>query len=344
MRKGIKLLAAIVAAATASTMSLSAFAATYTTTTVYVGDKVTVTTEVTGAKGEEEVAYLVHKADAVVDALDSTTIYYIDQKTASAEGTAEFSFTADKSIAEGVGSVVKAGTTSQAYGTEVTPEEEKDGVVKVAEYTVTYSVSGGNGTVYAVSELTDGQDLPEAAAGSVKGGESVSFLVVPAMGYQLSKVTVDGVENASPTTSAGGIFTATITKDCAVTFEFAAAAGEATATTNDGTTVEYRDVSSRNTITAFAKATGAVKEAGILFSMDQEALAGVTDIDSLPEDVKKFSALAIGSDGSFAIRLVEDMASGEVPDGYEAFITAATGYARAYVVESDGSVTFGDVK
>lgn len=338
MRKGMKVFAAVIAAATASTMSLSAFAASITTTTSYSGDDVTVTTAVTGAAASEEVAYLVYKSN--MEPTADGAILYIDQKTASEAGAASFSFTAAKdTVINSVGSTVKVGTSSIANNAELTDAT----TLKVSNFTITYS-SNGNGKAYAiVGNATD-------ETGTVTTSGEVTFAVTADPGYKLSAITKKGVAIDSYTMT-DNLVTLTVAADDVIVFNFAEKteseeAVSATTSANGGA-VSYA-AGADNSAFARGKAAGPIKEAGMFISASQEALAAQKDsgrdgIVTGTAKIGKFIALALGSDGSFAIELKEDMATGTKPEGYEAFITADTMYALTYVVKADGSVAFGDV-
>ena len=335
----MKVFAAVIAAATASTMSLSAFAASITTTTSYSGDDVTVTTAVTGAAASEEVAYLVYKSN--MEPTADGAILYIDQKTASAEGAASFSFTAAKdTVINSVGSTVKVGTSSIANNAELTDAT----TLKVNNFTITYS-SNGNGKAYAiVGSATD-------ETGTVTTSGEVTFAVTADPGYKLAGVTKNGTA-VDGLTLTDNLVTLTVAADDVIVFTFAEKveseeAVSATTSANGGA-VAYTGASADNSAFARGKAAGPIKEAGMFISASQEALAAqkASNSDSIvtgTAKIGKFIALALGSDGSFAIELKEDMATGTKPEGYEAFITSGTMYALTYVVKADGSVSFGNV-
>lgn len=337
MRKGMKVFAAVIAAATASTMSLSAFAApSITTTTSYSGDDVTVTTAVTGAAASEEVAYLVYKSN--MEPTADGAILYIDQKTASEAGAASFSFTAAKdTVINSVGSTVKVGTSSIANNAELTDAT----TLKVSNFTITYS-SNGNGKAYAiVGSATD-------ETGTVTTSGEVTFAVTADPGYKLAAITKNGDAIASYTMT-DNLVTLTVAADDVIAFTFAEKSGEAVSATTsaNGGAVSYAE-NANNSAFARGKAAGSIKEAGMFISASQEALAAQKDSNSDSivtgtAKIGKFIALALGSDGSFAIELKEDMTSESKPTDYAAFITSATMYALTYVVKADGSVSFGDV-
>ena len=335
MRKGMKVFAAVIAAATASTMSLSAFAAPGIVMgeTQYNGDNVTVTTHVTEAAPGEQVAYLVYKTGT--QPTDDGSIIYINQVQANASGEADFSFTAARSLVmEGAGSTIKVGTTSTANNDDLTE------TLQVSNFAVIYSTDG-NGKV---SVLPTGGETQ--ASGSTSTTGEVSFALAPNPGYKFSKVMVNGTEKLPVLTENGNVATLTISSDAAVQFEFAPKTGEAVqATSSYGGSVTYA-AAGNNSACAYGKATGVIKEAGMFICADKATL----DNQKLRKDanfvesghrIGKFIALAVGSDGSFAIDLKEDLTKSK--PAYEPFITSETMYAVTYVVDSEDNVSYGEV-
>ena len=343
MRKGTKVLAAFIAAATASAMSLTAFAApTITGNTTYTGtDEITVTTNVTGAVANEEVAYLVYKSDKA--ATDDGAILFIDQKTADSNGSATFTFTGSKAdIVNAVGSTVKVGTSSTANGADLTDAT----TLKLESFDITYS-SGANGKAYAVvaGEIVES---PITTLGEV------TFAVTADAGYEFSKVLVNDVEKVGVAPNADNLLTLTLAADDVVSFEFKAISSEtavSATTTVGGGSVSYTEGTEDNSVIARGKAAGFIKEAGMFISAGSAELAAQKDSGSAnlitgnTNKVGKFAALALGSDGSFAIQLLENLSSdsASVAADYEPFITSATMYGLSYVVKADDSVVFGDV-
>ncbi len=336
MRKGMKVFAALIAAATASAMSMTAFAASVSVGTTYSGDDVTVTADVTGAAANEEVAFLVHQTGATT--YDNSTIYYIDQDTADEHGAVSFSFTDAKSkIITATGSTVRVGTASIANDSSLTDAT----TLKVNDFTITYS-SGEHGTAYAiVSNAAD-------TSGSVTTAGEVTFAVTADPGYTLDKVTVNGVEKEGLTLTDNLVTISGLTADAKVAFSFKAiettVAASATTGTSGGS-VSYAE-GANNNVLARAKVAGSVKEAGMFISADSTALeaqktSGKASIVESTSRIGKFKALAVGSDGSFAIELLEDM-SGTVAEDYKQFITSTAMYGLAYA-ETDTGVIFGEV-
>ena len=341
MRKGIKVLAAIVAATTASAMSLSVFAAPrYTSTTELADGVYTTTTQVTGA-GTDEVAYLVTAAGA--ETVDESTIVYIDQEQAI-DGNADFTFTFNADEVEKFKNAdIKVGTTSTA-ASAVTPGTDgvdNKVVIEDLDIEVTYSVEGAGGKVLAVTDAVT-EVAPEdlLANGSATASNQLSFVVAPDMGYKLD--TVNGEPAAQ--LDANGLYTVTVSES-AKTFVFKFAedttAGTPTITTsNVGGSVTIS--TEKNSALAFAKASLNIKGAGMYFAATETALQDATSLQAgkLPEGVAHVAALKVGSDGAYAIRLAETLSSAE--DGYQPFITDQM-YARAYVEGANGMRTLGDI-
>lgn len=341
MRKGIKVLAAIAAATTASAMSLSVFAApSYTSTTELVDGVYTTTTNVTGA-GTDEVAYLVTKADAT--AVDSNSIVYINQVQAQ-DGNATFQFTFDEAkVADFKNADIKVGTTSTAASnvTVTTPGTDNKVVVPNTDITVTYSVEGEGGKVLAVTSETNEVKLESLVkVGEATASNQLSFVVAPDMGYKLATV------NGEPATAldANGLYTVTV-NESAKTFVFKFAEDKTAetptiTTSNVGGSVTIS--TTKNSALAFAKASLNIKGAGMYFAATETALQDTTSLQAgkLPDDVAHVAALKVGSDGAYAIRLAETLSSAE--QGYQSFITGQM-YARAYVEDAEGVRTLGDI-
>lgn len=89
----IKVLAVVLAMVMVLGTSLSAMAATVTSTTTVKDGTTKVTTNVSGLSGDEMATYLVTDADSLYQ-VDSTNIKYIDQKDA-ANGAVKFEYTGD---------------------------------------------------------------------------------------------------------------------------------------------------------------------------------------------------------------------------------------------------------
>ena len=286
----MKLLAAIVAAATVCAMSVSAFAAApvATTTTTYSGNDVTVTTNVTGAVANEEVAYMVKKTGATAAELNKETIYYLDQKTANASGTLDtpFSFTMAKSkIAGAASATVLAGTTSTAAGDfGYTVDSETTSVINLASCTVTYTVTGGGRVILAQAALGD---VNAGGSATALKTDEISFWVIPEVGKELA--TVNGVD----ATLTNGIYTYEVTGDVELVFAFTDAK-EAANLVDDVEPAVDADAE-KPTVVATGKATGAFTEAGLKIN-------GV-----------KYPALGFGVDGAFTVTVIETVEDGATP-------------------------------
>ena len=232
---------------------------------------------------------------------------------------------------------MKVGTSSIANNAELTDAT----TLKVSNFTITYS-SNGNGKAYAiVGNATD-------ETGTVTTSGEVTFAVTADPGYKLAGVTKNG-DPVDGLTLMDNLVTLTVAADDVIVFNFAEKSGEAVSATTsaNGGAVSYA-AGADNSAFARGKAAGPIKEAGMFISASQEALAaqkasGRDGIVTGKGKIGKFIALALGSDGSFAIELKEDMTSTSKPVDYEAFITSADMYALTYVVKADGSVSFGDV-
>lgn len=287
MKKGLKALVAIVAAgALLMSMSLAAFAATYTTETAYVsGDntKVQVTTSVTGLAGSEQVAYL-------VTSNNDDSIVWVDQKAAT-DGAATFSFKTAAANAKGLGSSILVGSESIAAGSFAA---DKQNLIKLAEANITWSVVG-NGKVYAVEA--------ESTTGTVEG-DAVTFVALPDAGYVLTGITKAGVAVPSIGTSNVRKFDG-LTVDTAFVFTFeAVAAGAPTASV---AAANFAVVD--KTVSIQANATNAT-EFGILVGEGASALDAAT-ISAMESNVNvdgivKYAALGANEDGTFIISLTDE--------------------------------------
>ena len=346
MRKGIKVLAAIAAAATASTMSLSVFAApSYTSTTELVDGVYTTTTNVTGA-GTDEVAYLVTKAGAT--AVDSNSIVYIDQQSATEGKVTEFKFTFDATdVTKFKNADIKVGTTSTpASGVTANVNDKGQAgdkvVVPNTDIEVTYKVDGEGGKVLAVTSETNGVGAEQLVAeGTATASNQLSFVVAPDMGYKLA--TVNG-ETAAQLNS-DGLYTVSVSetaKNFVFKFEEDTTATTPTVTLNQlENAVEITDA--KNSVMSYAGASLNSKGAGMYFAATADALGATNEAalkaGHLPKGVAHVAALKIGSDGKYAIRLAETFDSEYTKDN--AFISE-TMYARAYVEDANGNRILSD--
>lgn len=343
MRKGIKVLAAIAAATTASAMSLSAFAANYTSSTVYDAAKseYTTTTNVTDA-GTDEVAYLVTKANAT--GVDENSIVFIDQKQA-VDGNVEFTFTFNAvDVAKFKDADIKVGTTSTAASnvTVTNPGTDNKVVVPNTDITVTYSVDGEGGRVLAVTSETNEVGAEQLVAeGKATASNQLSFVVAPDMGYKLATVNN---EAAAPLNS-DGLYTVSVSetaKNFVFKFEEDTTETTPTVTLNQlENAVEITDA--KNSVMSYAGASLNSKGAGMYFAATADALGATNEAalkaGHLPKGVAHVAALKIGSDGKYAIRLAETFDAEYTKDN--AFISE-TMYARAYVEDANGNRILSD--
>lgn len=321
MRKGIKLLAAITAAAVVSTMSISAFGLSYETLTTYdtTNENVKVTTTVTldaDSEKDDEVAYLVYD---VGEEPSSNTIKYIDQKNASGESTVTFEWTTTDL---NINATAYVGSTDVA-ATAATPAGGNS--VKLAGYDVTYYVEG-KGIVVLDSDLSDdtvvkNEDIVET--GTLSDTAVGVFHVFPEPGYVFDDVTGATATSSNDRVTQTIVFTA----DAKITFNFVAAdstseASLVAAGTDKDETVEV------GSVIKFAKATGAIKEAGILVAPDETAAAALTTSLASAKAASEagiyvMKAWQVGSLGIYAVK-VED---NKIVDGAE---------VAAYAVTTDG--------
>ncbi|MBQ4515846.1 MAG: hypothetical protein II978_03545 [Clostridia bacterium] len=299
MRKGMKLLAAIVAASVVSTMSISAFGLSYNTETTYDDGTVSVTTTVTLAEQEkdDEIAYLVYAGNEA----NSTTIKYIDQKNANGASSLTFDWTTTDAT---INANAYVGTTDTAAS--AAENEGKNNLVKVAGYNVTYSVEG-NGVVIPDSELSseiDGE-TGVAVSGTLSNVAEGVFHVFPEPGYRFT-----GVEGATATASDGGVTqTISFTADATIKFVFEEDTNAATLTAPAGA---ENDKVEAESVYKIAKATGALTEAGILVATTDEAktalsayvTAGTANRAQMVEDgIYIMKAWQIGSEGIYAVKV-----------------------------------------
>ncbi|MBQ3553785.1 MAG: hypothetical protein IJA08_03815 [Clostridia bacterium] len=327
MRKGFKVLAAIMVVAMLCTMSLSAFAASHVTETTLENGVYTTTTTVTTDNSGEQVAYLVYKPATAGDAPSTSNIVYIDQKAATGT-TATFSFSPDAADA---GALIKVGTTSAAASAVTGPAAIE---LPAALVDVTWSVAGGNGTVALAA--ADGVTLDESGAKADVALGELTFVVSPEMGYKLATVN-----DVAASVNANGYYVATVTAEVTnFVFAFEAVAGAAaTSAESTAASITYSEAAdATNSAFILGSAAGAFTNAGMYFSMDADKLANLGDGSSIPEGVVRVQALKVGSDGKFAIRMIETLT--EAPQDYVKFITGSKIYAKSFV-KANGVYTFG---
>lgn len=294
MKKGyLKVLAAVVAAVMLMSMGLSAFAATYTTTTTYnTSDesKVDVVTEVTGVGDEDQVAYLVTE-----NVSGNNNIIWIDQQPAD-DGEVTFNFTTDAANALGLGSTVKVGsTTYAANGFEAAQTE-----VKLASFDVTV-VSAGNGKVEVDAAATTNY---------------VTFTVYPDAGYEFDKcVIVDGEDETEVAWVVGSNakkVKVTADSDYKIYFKKIAEAEVAEVPAKVGASA-VAEVEGVKVGSVAGKAVGAA-DFGILVANEANAdllvnitAAEVAALDETAESgVRKYKALGATEAGDYVINLKDD--------------------------------------
>lgn len=311
MRKGMKLLAAIVAASVVSTMSISAFGLSYETSTNYSDGTVTVTTNVTLAEQEkdDEIAYLVYETNEA----NSNTIKYIDQENANGREAMSFTWTTTEAD---INATAYVGTTDTA--SSAANNEGKTNVVKVAGYDVTYTVSG-NGIVLLAEDVVEGEELGDVAeSASLTNVASAVFYVFPEVGYVYKNVT--GVDNAT-SFDEGKAVKIEFAGNANITFNFEKAAGDVALTAESSPAEKAAD----GVAYKFAKVTGPVKQAGILVAAagDADAVAALNakNISSLADakakNVYALKAYQLGSTGIYAVNVTDaQIVEGSVVSAY----------------------------
>ncbi|MBE7022190.1 MAG: hypothetical protein E7414_03105 [Ruminococcaceae bacterium] len=357
MKKGlIKILAATTATAMLLSMSVSAMAATYFTTTTYGTpgadgtEYVDVATTVYGLAAGEEVAYLVYKeSDPATSGIQDSEIVYIDQKAfneASTGAGITFDFTTEVANAEGVGSAVRLGSAGTAWSTtNFTAHESKEVDVKIGEYTVTYS--GTNCYVIAdEGELIDTKD--EEATVTDFAGKAITFYVLPATGYTIADATVKVGDSEAAAANLVAVaekgyatYTYIATADANLTFACTEKVADATVTPTTGG-VTYVEAANQLTKTLTVTGTAAnAAECGIIFSNDQTKLENINTKEALDNRgeqtyVRKLPALGVGSGGEFTIEVIDTRAAADA-----SYAEAAdTLYVRTYAIDASGDATF----
>jgi len=338
MKKGLKVLAATTAAAMLLSMSMSAMAAEYATTTTYAIDEdgkevVNVATTVYGLNGTEEVTYLVTKPGAVEDEDASEgEIVYVDQANAkdAVEGNLVFDFKADCDDLVNYAADVLVGSDAEDA---ITVKSGEVGNVVVNDNKVTFSAV--NGTVYV-----DAADT-EATEATTKLNE-ITFYLVPDVGYTVTGTTATKNGETLEIVAADTV-KVQVANDDNFVFTFAAIAEDAEPNVNianpktetavkDGKTYtanKFEKAETRRQFTLFGSALGA-REYGILVS--DATFAAPKNADELnaliADGVVKLAAAGASGAGRFAISVYEDAADG-------AFTTKLKGekvYACVYAI------------
>lgn len=269
MKKGyFKTLAALAAGAMLLSMNMSAFALEYTASTTYKDDS-TATVNVSGvtAAAGDEVAFL---------AENSSTIIYVDQKTAGTDGkVGDFSFDIDLTGAA-ASPTIKVGSTSTAAGDASS--------IKIGEKTITLK-SDGNGFVgFADTEIKDyvgTEEIADVTGKAYDGQTTIVFYAAPAAGYKVDKVQVDSGGATETVVNEAGVYTATVdgTADHTITVSFVEKSNVVASALATSAVVSNKG----RVLTVFGKAN--TSDCGIVF------------------DGKKCAALVTNSDGAFCVVL-----------------------------------------
>lgn len=336
MKKGLKVLAATTAAAMLLSMSMSAMAAEYFTTTEYAieGEKevVNVETTVYSLKGTEEVTYLVHAdADANGDVANSE-IVYVDQANAkdAVEGNLVFGFKAD--YAELMNSKADVLIASDdAEGSFAVKAGEEGNVL--ADKKVTFSAIGG--MVYVDAEALEAED-------ALTKEDEVTFYLVPEAGYTVIGATVSKNDGAAEEVISA-VYTTEVAHNDNFVFTFAAIAEDATpdVTTVDSSAVKdgytankFEAVGdARRQFTLFGSANGASEFGILVAAVAFETPATVEEFNKLISrgNAVKLAAKGASAAGKFAISIYEEKEG-------ESFTTSLRNdniYACVYAINGD---------
>ena len=324
MKKGLlKALSAVVAISMLFCMSMVAFADGLTTTavvTTYDGANVTVKTDVIGANGSEQVAFLVEKEIA-----GETTTIWIDQQTAKADGTASSTFTAAADAA--VGATVRVGTSSIAASAG--SEDE----IEWGSYNVTWTVTGTNpeNPSRVVAYVGEGEGNTGASAAVGQNVGQITFYFFPAANETLS--TINNVE----ATEIGNAVSYPITRDAHYDFVF-------TTKTIAEDTDPVANVNPDVAVTKYngtyasvpAKAENAT-EYGILVALDEDELTEAAiatapvggTADANGASIIKLPALGSNAEGLFVIQINDEAG--------QFFTTGSKYWAAVYIVNDNGA-------
>ena len=214
------LLKSVAAAATASALLFSTVtsfaAATATTVTTYKsGNKVGVTSTITGAPAGKMITYLASsgKNGAVNTEKD---IKYIGQKTVPADGNVSFSYDIDGAKVGETVATVRYGSDDAATATDLNND---------AARTVVYGA-------LTVSKTNCEVNVDKTNIGN---GESATVTVQPKAGYEMKMVSVNGAELSDNTA-------ATYTVPYAKNMEFIAVCGAKATESGTPFVVKLRDV------------------------------------------------------------------------------------------------------
>ena len=214
------LLKSVAAAATASALLFSTVtsfaAATATTVTTYKsGNKVGVTSTITGAPAGKMITYLASSGEngAVNTEKD---IKYIGQKTVPADGNVSFSYDIDGATVGKTVATVRYGSDDAATATDLNND---------AARTVVYGA-------LTVSKTNCEVNVDKTNIGN---GESATVTVQPKAGYEMKMVSVNGAELSDNTA-------ATYTVPYAENMEFIAVCGAKATESGTPFVVKLRDV------------------------------------------------------------------------------------------------------
>lgn len=347
-RKLKVMLSTVVAAATLVTCSMSAFAAaTYTTTTTYNGDgTINVSSTVSGLdSATEEVTYLVFKGYVP----DADNIVYIDQGAASGNQKT-FSF---NTYSDDIGATVKFGA---ATTTTFNPNAASDSSIQNPG-----AATPGTGNTITVNIIGDGKVAAFGQQVSNGGtvltsASNVVFTVDPGVNCTVSG---NGATSTTGTVSrVGRYISVTGLSAGATTVEITfTSINVSNANISTGTTPQrVKAATDKNYITTFGTIDfgDSTAEYGILMSKTITAIQCVDDsvgsttaaqlFDSAVSYNKdnafsasaayKFKALGKGTNGAFAVKLVDG--------GKNIIDDASPYYVRTYVKTSTG-VKYGAV-
>lgn len=270
-------------------MSMVAFAdgQAYNVVTSYDGTNVEVTTTVTGANANDEVAFLVEKGSDII---------WIDQKTADGEGAASSVFTALATAAEGA--KVKVGSTSYAASTFTATQD----TVVLPNYTVTWNIANGSEYTRVVAVANT-----ESEEGPVTTKNSVTFYVFPAAGEELVSYTRAGEVVTDIINK--NVIVENVTADTAFTFTFGT---KAAPTVDPEIPSCYPEAADTEAATPTAVVTATANNAtdfGILVAADGYDFSKIESLDGLSttsDTVRKYHAVGANSLGQFVIKLVDD--------------------------------------
>lgn len=213
------LLKSVAAAATASALlfsTVTSFAATATTVTTYRGgNKVGVTSTITGAPVGKMITYLASSGkDGAVNS--ETDIKYIGQKTVPADGNVSFSYDIDGTTVGTTVATVRYGSDDAATATDLNKDTAR---------TVVYGA-------LTVSKTNCEVNVDKTNIGN---GESATVTVQPKAGYEMKMVSVNGAELSDNTA-------ATYTVPYAENMEFIAVCGAKATESGTPFVVKLRDV------------------------------------------------------------------------------------------------------